>query len=114
MKIWYLATPYTTYHDGIWAAYIEAAKQAALLISNGIFVYCPISHSHPLATYGQQNITHDDWMALDYEMLKKCDGIIICKMEGWDKSKGVAMEIGWAEELGMTVIEMQPGVVPVV
>lgn len=36
---WYLATPYTRYHAGPEAAFVEAARCAAWLVRQGLIVY---------------------------------------------------------------------------
>ena len=43
------------------------------------------------------------WKNFCLSFLEKCDEIMVFKMEGWDKSRGVAEEIKFAEEKGIKV-----------
>ena len=41
---WYFGTPYSKYPAGIEAAFVEAAKQAAILMLEGYKLFVPITH----------------------------------------------------------------------
>lgn len=41
--------------------------------------------------------------SLDYDMIARCDGLLVYKLEGWEKSVGVTAEIAKALELGKPV-----------
>ena len=106
----YLATPYSKYSGGTEEAYWEACKNAALLIKSGLRVFCPIAHSHPIAHHGDlPKMDHDLWLWQDSSMMKRCDIIVICQMEGWQDSYGVEWEKSQFEEAGKPVIYMEPG-----
>lgn len=109
--LWYLATPYSKYKDGIQAAFEEACRAAAYLMKMGDHVYSPIAHSHPIAMIGGLDpLDHDMWMALDEKAMRGCDGLIVLKMDGWDQSKGVGIEIDAFAKAGKPIrmIEWPP------
>lgn len=114
MSFWYLATPYTKYRKGIEAAFQDAAKQAAILLRAGVPVFSPIAHTHPLAIYGGIDAKdHTVWLPFDRPMMDAAKGIIVCKLEGWDESYGVAYERDVFSCAGKPLIFMEPGKVPV-
>lgn len=91
----YLATPYSKYPKGIDDAFIDASQLAARLLLNGICVYSPIAHTHPIATYGGIDpLAHDIWLPFDEEMMAKCDALVVAHMDSWEISRGIEHEIG--------------------
>jgi hypothetical protein len=105
----YLATPYTRYPAGIYAAFADAAKLAARLILAGVKVYSPIAHTHPLAIHG--NLDPLDlaiWIPFDEAMMERADVLIVAHMEGWEESKGIAHEIRHFEAGGKPIYDLDP------
>jgi len=109
----YLATPYSRYPGGLPAAFEAAAEQAAILFREGVSVFCPIAHSHPLKSYpdAAEN-THEAWMKFDSVFMRAAKGLIVCMLEGWEQSIGVRQEIEFFESQGKPVVYMVPGAVP--
>lgn len=104
-KLVYLATPYS-HPDPLVkeARYVEACRKAAELMTDGLLVFCPIAHSHPIETLGMPVIQSGDWwLRQDFAILKACDELIVYKMDGWDKSYGVGKEIEFAKEHNIPV-----------
>lgn len=90
----YLATPYSKYKDGIEAAFQDAARIAAMLLKTGIKVYSPITHTHPLAVFGELDpLDHKIWLPFDEAMMEACDALVVVHMDGWQQSYGIAHEI---------------------
>lgn len=107
MSFAYLATPYSNYAAGHEAAFKEAARIAAWLATKGVIVYCPIAHSHPMAESGLLPKTdHDLWMKLDAPFVAGATHCIVAKMDGWDKSRGVAFEIEAFQKAGKPILYM--------
>lgn len=107
-SFWYLATPYSKYPAGIDAAFQEAAKAAAKLIAQGIRVYCPIAHTHPIAIYGNLDpYDHKIWLPADKPFMKLAIGLIVVKMTSWQFSKGIAIEIDEFTQAGKLVLYME-------
>lgn len=110
---WYLGTPFAKHPAGIEYAFKDACRQAALLTKAGIFVFCPIAHSYPMALHGGIKQTdHDFWMDIDEGFMDVCRGMIFCKMESWEISRGMAHEKKYFLDHDKPVIEMTPDVVP--
>ena len=105
----YLATPYSKYPTGIVAAFGDAARLGARLLLAGVKFFCPIAHSHPIATYGQLDVlSHDVWLPFDEAMMAVCAVLVVAKMEGWDKSFGIAHEIAFFARAGKPVFYLDP------
>lgn len=91
---WYLATPYTKYHAGIYTAYKMACVASAQLIHNGLVIFSPIVHSHPISKYGGIDpLDGKFWMSLDNKFLAITNGVIALEAPGWDTSIGVQEEL---------------------
>ena len=112
-SLWYMASPYSKYPGGIEAAFIEASKQAAFLKNNDIDVFAPIPHSHPIAIHGGLDVYDYDLMLnWDKKFIDRCDGIIVCMMDGWTSSHGVNWEIERFIEQHKPIVYMTPNEVP--
>lgn len=105
----YLASPYS---DTDWQVRLNrfecACKAAAKLMSDGVFIYSPIAHTHPIALAGSLPPDFDFWAAYDRAILQCCKRMIVLRLPGWEQSKGVSAELVIAEELGITVEYMDP------
>lgn len=109
MGLCYLASPYTRYPDGMKLAYIEAAKLAGRLLLDGVKVYSPIAHTHPISRYAEINPTdHDVWLPFDKAMMDVCDSLVVAEMRGWATSFGVAHEIEYFTRVGKPVVYLDP------
>lgn len=104
----YLASPYSVKHP-ISAhqalllrlkRYERVCKMAAELMKNGENIFCPIAHSHAIETIGMPGEIYgqDFWLKQDFSVLQHAKELIVFKMDGWDKSSGVAAEIEFAKE----------------
>src|SRR5689334_19651139 len=90
----YLATPYSQYPRGHEMAFIDAAKLSSKLTMAGISIFCPIVHGHPQSHHG--DVPKEDysiWMPVNFRWAKKCDALLIGKLESWELSFGIAEEI---------------------
>lgn len=114
---YYLASPYTSYALGtglnkLNIASATAAAQTRLLMEAGISAFSPVIHSHYVAPEGT-HADHDFWLKVDEAYLSRAKGLIVCKLPGWDVSKGIAAEIEMAKKYGLPIYYMEPGVVPI-
>lgn len=104
---WYLATPYSKFPGGIELAFKNACIAAAKLIKEGVKVYCPIAHTHPIAIHGGIDpLDHNIWMPVDKPLMEAAVGLLICKMPTWEESIGIAEEIKHFKENGKPIYEM--------
>lgn len=93
---YYLATPYSKFRGGLDAAHIKACEIAGALIKEGVPVYSPVAHSHPISHYAEIDpYSHDFWMPVCQPMMEAAYGILVCELPGHAESKGMDMEIRW-------------------
>jgi len=105
----YLATPYSRYPFGRIRAFIDATKLAARLIHAGMNVYSPIAHGHSIAYLGGlYPRDHALWLALDMEILRRCDVLAVAHMTGWEESYGIGEEIKFFEAAQRPVFDLDP------
>lgn len=104
--LWYLAAPYTDADNKG-----ERAKTithiAAMLWDAGLVCYSPITHGHELA-YFLGNKDHDWWLLRDLEFMKRCEGLLVLKLPGWQTSVGVQFEISYFLENGKPILCLNP------
>jgi len=103
-EIVYLATPYSHPELAVQRLRFEqVSRLAAELMSRGVYVYSPISHTHPIAMAGYLPTGWDFWEAHNRTMLSRCDRLVVYMQDGWEESVGVAAEIAMAEEFGLPI-----------
>lgn len=103
MKV-YLATPYSHDNPAIRELrFMKINEVAAELMSKGIHVYSPISHTHPIAEAGNLPKGWDYWEQYVRHFIEWCDEVWVYCADGWEESKGVNAEIGIAKEFGKRV-----------
>lgn len=103
----YLATPYSKYPDGIEAAFEEACRVTAYLIRNGVRVFCPIAHTHPVAMHGKIDpLSHDIWIPADAPLMDGATSLVVCMMESWRESYGIGVEIESFKAAGKPIFYM--------
>ena len=104
MKLIYLASPYTHRDTVVMTRRFEAACLAAgRLMEDGLHVFSPIAHSHPIAVRCELPCDFEYWRQYDELMLSRCDRLIVLMLAGWEQSRGVAAEIELAKGLGLDV-----------
>jgi len=60
---------------------------------------------HAVETVGSPGVVKDGefWLKQDFAVLQHAKELIVFKMDGWDRSKGVAAEIKFAQELDIPI-----------
>lgn len=105
----YLATPYTKFIGGIEKAFEEAARLTARLLVDGVAVYSPIVHCHPVAIHGKLDpLDHKIWLPFNGAMMKVSRALAVATMPGWRESFGVTEEIRWFNARWIPVIYFDP------
>ncbi len=103
----YLACPYSSPELLIRKKrFLAASWASAQLISQGTYVYSPLTHNVPLVQMGMGN-GWEKWQDFDSLMLSRCNKLILLKMPGWDVSAGVSAELEYARQLGMPIEEFE-------
>jgi len=98
---WYLASPYSNFPFGLDAAHDAACELAALLMSSGRLIFCPIAHSHHIAQKAGLNNGKDlkFWLELDVPFMEAAIGMLIATLPGWDESEGIKAEVAEFERM---------------
>ena len=103
-RLVYLGSPYTKYAAGLDAAFRDVSAFAAMLLKDGVRVYSPIAHTHPIAIHGNLDPrNHEIWLPFDHAMMDAADAMCIADMDGWRESYGVKYEIDYFRKAGKPV-----------
>jgi hypothetical protein len=104
----YLACPYTHEDPQVALYRVDIANQVAgALIKRGMFVFSPITHSHPIATTCGLPGDWQFWQKYDEAFLSCCHTLIVLCLLDWEKSVGVHAEIEIARTHGIKIIMME-------
>lgn len=107
----YLASPYNhTDPDIREKRFDEVCYYASVLMRQGVKLFCPIAHTHPIAEIGGLPKGWDYWQDYDQLMLAACSELWVAPIDGWNKSVGVAGEIEIAKEKNLPIrfIKLHP------
>lgn len=95
----YLASPYTHPSKKKMDERFERVLElAANLINKGLFVFSPIAYGHVMAGRHELPTDWKFWLNFDEKVISKCDKLMVFKLKGWGKSKGVKAEIKLAKK----------------
>ena len=101
---YYLASPYSKYPYGRQTAFHHICTVGGKLLSNGVNIYCPIAHTHPLAEFGGLDpLDHELYLNLDKQLFKGAHGMIVAMMPTWRESYGIQYEISEFEAVGKPI-----------
>ena len=96
----FLASPYSDPNPEVRQSRFEAvAKCAAKLRANGLRVFSPICHSHPIAVAGDLPLDYSYWKELSDWGLRNCDKFWVLTLVGWQRSNGIDSELKIAAAL---------------
>lgn len=99
----YLASPYSHPDPAVRQIRFQVACEAtAYLMRQGMHVFSPIVHSHPLASYGLPE-GWDFWRGPDSHFLSLCQRFVVLMLPGWRESIGVQDEIHMRQAAGRDV-----------
>jgi nucleoside 2-deoxyribosyltransferase len=105
----YLASPYFSIDPAIRERrYHLACLAAGKMLAQGLKVYSPIVHNHPIASLVELPKDWAFWREVDLLMLSRCDCLCVLCLEGWDKSVGVRAELEFVSNLGRSIDYLQP------
>ncbi len=104
----YLGTPYSDPDPAIRNFRERAVTQMVFdLLKKNILVYSPITHNAPIDRLGIFG-DYQTWLDFDHGMLSRCNKLLVLKLSGWEKSKGLAAEIEFAKKTGLPIEEIEP------
>lgn len=100
----YLACPYSDLDPSVMKSRFKAVTRvAARMMSEGIHVFSPISHGHPIAMVGGLPTDWNFWEIHNRTMLFCCHRLVVLRLDGWKESVGVQAEIEIMKEWGCPV-----------
>lgn len=100
----YLASPYSHLNDSVKQERFESVnKVAAKLMSDGFYIFSPISHTRPIEIAGNLPGDWKYWEGYDRAIISACKGLMVLKLSGWETSIGVNAEINIAKELTIPI-----------
>lgn len=104
----YLASPYTTNNRSVRHARLVAN---ALFVKNGfnnqdkpLTMYSPIIHGDMTEQLLGQELPYNNWIHHGIGMLLKADKMYVLCLPGWKESKGVALEIEFAQKENIPIV----------
>lgn len=105
----YLASPYSHPDPAIREARFRAVcLHAARMVVDGLMVFSPIAHSHPICVSGGLQGDFERWQAFNTAMLARCQSLAVLQLPGWINSHGTIAEIHEAGQLGLPIVWRQP------
>lgn len=103
-KIIFISSPYSHSDDNVRIQnYKKVCQFVAELTYQGNVVMSPIVYGHTLLHYKEMPSDWQFWKNFCLTFLDKCDEVIVYKMEGWDRSRGVAEEIEYAKSKNIPI-----------
>jgi hypothetical protein len=103
-KVIYIASPYSHFDEEMRENnYRKVSEIASKMIAMGNVAISPIAYGHPLLQFTEMPGDWEFWKNFCLSILAKCDEMIVCKMKGWEESRGIAEEIQFAKENNIPV-----------
>ena len=108
MKLIYVASPYSHPDNDVRENnFVIVAYLVAELTKQGLVCISPIVVGHTLLKFRDMPSDWEFWTNFCLSFLEKCSEMIVYKMPGWDKSRGVAEEIEFAKEHNIKITYME-------
>lgn len=105
----YLASPYSHPDKQVEQRRFEAvASKCAEFARASLHVYSPIVHWHPIARLHDMPTDYSFYRRINEDMIRRCDGVFVLTLDGWEQSLGIRHEIDFAEGLRISVALMGP------
>jgi hypothetical protein len=98
----YLSGPITANEDGSVERHVLSALAVYLdCVRLGIPAICP--HLGAIFPSAWTVVTYDQWLAQDFALIARCSHVLM--LPGWERSRGARAEKGYAESIGVRVLE---------
>lgn len=106
----YLASPYTHKNPDVREQrYQQVCDVVTKLSKQGDYaVYSPIAHWHPIALVHKLPTDAMFWKNQNEGVINASQCVIVVKMDGWEQSIGVQMEIAFAKQHNIKIIYVDP------
>lgn len=105
----YLASPYSHSDPKIMEKRFQLVlKATAELTNQGLLIYSPIVHSHPMAVDYKLPTDFNFWQKYNFGMIDHCNAIAVLTIDGWRESKGIKGEMQYAMSTGKDIFYVNP------
>lgn len=102
--ITYIATPYTHKSKAVMQArYEQVNAYSAHLMQQGVIVFSPISHTHPIAVQHSLPVAYEFWQKHCETFVRACGAMHVLAQDGWTCSVGVEAEMRLAKSSGIPI-----------
>lgn len=103
-NFFYLASPYSHKDRRIRHRRALYAKEySGLLLEMGVKNFSPIAYCDPIADVFDLPRDADWWWNFNLGFMRSTCGLIVARIEGWQESKGVEMELNWYKDEGAPI-----------
>lgn len=110
----YIASPYNHEESQIREErYYRVREFTAKLMAQGIVVFSPIVHCHPMATVHKLPKNWDFWKHIDEVFLSKASLLCVLLLDGWRESRGVTYEREYARRYKIPEVLAEPDATPI-
>ena len=104
----YIACPYSHPNPLVrQRRYKAVTKAAAHLLAQGLIVYSPITHSHPMAMRADLP-DWEFWQKYDETFLLHSRMMVVLAIHGWEESRGVRAEMAFAALHSIPTFLLEP------
>jgi hypothetical protein len=105
--LFYLASPISTSDPlQLWGRYESASMALARLITAGYLCYSPMTHWMSAVATWHLPMDWKFWEPISLGFLRRCDALIILRLDGWEQSTGMKAEISWAKDHDLPVFAL--------
>jgi len=99
----YLASPYSDPSEIVRELRYRAVESAVVArLHEGVHVYSPIVHCHPLAVRYDLPKDAKFWMEYNKAMIRLAWEFEVLRLPGWEESVGIKSEIAFVDSLKIT------------
>lgn len=104
----YLSAPLTDPIPHVRESRVRAATwHLARMWREGLPTYSPLTVGGQIAEYCEDK-THEWWMSHCLPFLDRSDEMVILTLPGWKESEGVAIEVKFAQTVGIPIYTIEP------
>jgi hypothetical protein len=105
----YVASPYSHRDPAIREHRFQMVEKYIVSeLRQKMVAFSPIVYAHKMAVEFGLPTDAEYWKGFNNSIMRRCDSIVILRLKGWDRSKGVEYERQLAEELHMPVNYANP------
>jgi hypothetical protein len=75
-----------------------------VFLTGGPPVFSPIVYCHPFAVANKMPVDAEYWMKFNMAFLRKAEALFVLRIQGWEKSKGLQIEMNVAKMLDIPIV----------